>query len=230
MRSAIAASSRTASRRSSNDTERPLHRGQSSAGAHLWIRVGCQPAERPRRLASRLHTDSAKLKVVLKNLINNAVKFTEQRRAAIAAQAHAEGVEFCVADTGIGISRDALPIIFDARGPRCPSCSSSFQSSRASSFPIAVIAAADDARPCAPCTRWQQPPRDSASRRWRRRLRLPVRPPRYLAPTLLYWAADTDQRANGEANVEQKRNRCSVGHYGAWRGGGVDTTQGRERS
>jgi len=61
-----------------------------------------------------LHTDSAKLKVVLKNLINNAVKFTERGRVAVAAAQHTEGVEFCVADTGIGISREALPIIFDA--------------------------------------------------------------------------------------------------------------------
>jgi PAS domain S-box-containing protein len=61
-----------------------------------------------------LHTDAAKLKVVLKNLINNAVKFTERGRVAVAAVQHPDGVELCVTDTGIGIGRDALPIIFDA--------------------------------------------------------------------------------------------------------------------
>ncbi|MDX2169485.1 MAG: PAS domain S-box protein [Deltaproteobacteria bacterium] len=63
---------------------------------------------------SLVHTDAAKLKVVLKNLINNAVKFTEQGEILVSVVRQGAGVEFSVADTGIGISHDALPIIFEA--------------------------------------------------------------------------------------------------------------------
>jgi PAS domain S-box-containing protein len=61
-----------------------------------------------------IHTDAAKLKVVLKNLINNAVKFTERGEVLVSVVPQGGGVEFSVADTGIGISHDALPIIFEA--------------------------------------------------------------------------------------------------------------------
>jgi len=66
------------------------------------------PAELP-----RLHTDRAKLKVVVKNLLANAVKFTEHGQVTVRARACDGGAEIAVADTGIGISPDVLPIIFE---------------------------------------------------------------------------------------------------------------------
>jgi len=60
-----------------------------------------------------LHTDVAKLKVVLKNLIGNAVKFTDHGSIAIGARARGDGVEFVVADTGIGIDEEARAYIFE---------------------------------------------------------------------------------------------------------------------
>ncbi|MBI3302079.1 MAG: PAS domain S-box protein [Deltaproteobacteria bacterium] len=60
-----------------------------------------------------LHTDPLKLKVVLKNLVNNAVKFTEEGSVTIDAHARDGGVEICVADTGIGITPEVLPHIFE---------------------------------------------------------------------------------------------------------------------
>jgi signal transduction histidine kinase len=61
----------------------------------------------------RLHTDALKVKVVLKNLIGNAIKFTETGGIQIAAAARDGGVECRVSDTGIGIAPDALPAIFE---------------------------------------------------------------------------------------------------------------------
>jgi PAS domain S-box-containing protein len=60
-----------------------------------------------------LYTDIGKLKVVIKNLLGNALKFTPQGRIIVQAQRRAAGVEFCVIDTGVGISRDALARIFE---------------------------------------------------------------------------------------------------------------------
>jgi signal transduction histidine kinase len=61
-----------------------------------------------------LHTDPRKLKVVLKNLISNAVKFTEKGSITVAAEEWQEGIGFSVTDTGIGISADAQAYIFEA--------------------------------------------------------------------------------------------------------------------
>jgi signal transduction histidine kinase len=60
-----------------------------------------------------LSTDRMKLKVVLKNLIGNALKFTQQGRVHVAARAREEGVEFTVSDTGPGIPEEARAMIFE---------------------------------------------------------------------------------------------------------------------
>jgi PAS domain S-box-containing protein len=60
-----------------------------------------------------LYTDPGKLKIVLKNLIGNAVKFTPQGSITVAARRAREGVEICVADTGIGIPSEAQALIFE---------------------------------------------------------------------------------------------------------------------
>jgi signal transduction histidine kinase len=58
-------------------------------------------------------TDPAKLKVVLKNLISNAMKFTEKGSVTVEAHRKDDGIEIKVIDTGIGISSEDLPIIFE---------------------------------------------------------------------------------------------------------------------
>ena len=81
-----------------------------------------------------IKTDSTKLKQILQNLIDNALKFTDKGSITVSAQIRqqSEGnrqqlsaltpsasslsprwVEFAVADTGAGIPKEALPIIFD---------------------------------------------------------------------------------------------------------------------
>lgn len=60
-----------------------------------------------------LHTDPGKLKTVLKNLIGNAVKFTERGSITVAAHGRSGGVEMRVTDTGRGIPQEALTLIFE---------------------------------------------------------------------------------------------------------------------
>ncbi len=61
-----------------------------------------------------IRTDAGKLKVVLKNLISNGVKFTERGELRVAAAMRAGRVAISVTDTGIGIAPETLPTIFDA--------------------------------------------------------------------------------------------------------------------
>ncbi|MBI3245350.1 MAG: PAS domain-containing sensor histidine kinase [Deltaproteobacteria bacterium] len=61
-----------------------------------------------------IRTDVGKLKVVLKNLVGNAVKFTKAGNVTISATRQAEGVLFCVKDTGAGIPADQQSLIFEA--------------------------------------------------------------------------------------------------------------------
>jgi signal transduction histidine kinase len=61
-----------------------------------------------------IKTDSDKLKHILQNLINNAVKFTDEGSITLTARYFPETkvAEFTVADTGIGIAHERLPLIF----------------------------------------------------------------------------------------------------------------------
>lgn len=61
-----------------------------------------------------IHTDPTKLKVVLKNLIGNAIKFTGQGNVTVRVDARDGGVEFSVIDSGIGIAPEARVVIFEA--------------------------------------------------------------------------------------------------------------------
>jgi len=58
------------------------------------------------------YTDPGKLKVIIKNLLGNAIKFTQQGTVTVSARSSANGVEICVADTGAGIPPESLSLIF----------------------------------------------------------------------------------------------------------------------
>lgn len=58
-------------------------------------------------------TDRNKLKVVWKNLVTNALKFTDAGVVRVRVRSGDGGVDFTVSDTGVGIAPDVLPIIFE---------------------------------------------------------------------------------------------------------------------
>jgi signal transduction histidine kinase len=62
-----------------------------------------------------LTTDAEKIKQVLHNLIDNAVKFTDRGEVRIWSQTIPERgqLQIHVSDTGIGIASDVLPVVFD---------------------------------------------------------------------------------------------------------------------
>jgi signal transduction histidine kinase len=60
-----------------------------------------------------IETDVSKLKVVLKNLLSNAAKFTDRGTITLAAHARPGALELTVSDTGIGIAADTLPQVFE---------------------------------------------------------------------------------------------------------------------
>ena len=60
-----------------------------------------------------LHSDAVKLKVVLKNLVLNALKFTDEGSVTVAIAAGHGRVDFTVRDTGIGIAADQIASVFE---------------------------------------------------------------------------------------------------------------------
>ena len=64
-----------------------------------------------------IEVDEMKLEQILKNLLSNAMKFTEQGQVELSVTASEQGpnwLEFSIADTGIGIQDDKLGQIFEA--------------------------------------------------------------------------------------------------------------------
>jgi len=60
-----------------------------------------------------MYSDPVKLRMILKNLISNAVKFTSEGSVTLAVQGTATDVDFSIRDTGIGMSQEALAVIFE---------------------------------------------------------------------------------------------------------------------
>lgn len=87
----------------------------------LWKEMEEQRREKPQLaydywLAPELptlQTDRAKVKIILKNLLHNALKFTDAGKVSFTVSPERGGVEFRICDTGIGIAPEALPVIFD---------------------------------------------------------------------------------------------------------------------
>ncbi len=67
------------------------------------------------KVSPSIYTDPQRLEQILKNLLSNAFKFTEQGSVELSVfKVGADGIEFRVMDTGIGIARDQQRIVFEA--------------------------------------------------------------------------------------------------------------------
>lgn len=80
--------------------------------------TGAQPVELTfddTHAAQELHTDESKLTQILRNLISNALKFTEQGEVHVRCEVIDQGQTICfhVSDTGIGIAEANLQLIFE---------------------------------------------------------------------------------------------------------------------
>jgi len=61
----------------------------------------------------QISTDANKFRHILQNLIGNAVKFTEKGGVSVSVKKLDNQIAIIIADTGIGISEEHLPFIFD---------------------------------------------------------------------------------------------------------------------
>jgi len=76
---------------------------------HGEVRVIWQPPA----ASLSLRTDAIKARMVLKNLVGNAIKFTDRGSITVAGAASDGGVELTVSDTGIGIAAAQQQAIFE---------------------------------------------------------------------------------------------------------------------
>lgn len=70
-------------------------------------------------MPSQLYSDEVRIKQILINLLNNAVKYTPEGRVSLSVHSRNTGsgkvlVTYSVDDTGIGIRKESMPHLFDA--------------------------------------------------------------------------------------------------------------------
>lgn len=87
-----------------------LHRLFSPLADHKGLTFICHTQEAP----DTIYTDAQRLEQVLKNLISNAIKFTEKGSCRLVIRKERERVVFEVVDTGIGVRPEHQEEIFEA--------------------------------------------------------------------------------------------------------------------
>jgi signal transduction histidine kinase len=81
-----------------------------------------QPVAKQRHLALNftppaeevtVSADVGKIKQVISNLVDNAIKYTEQGSVSIVVEKHGSGARITVSDTGIGIAKEEIGALFE---------------------------------------------------------------------------------------------------------------------
>jgi PAS domain S-box-containing protein len=88
------------------ELEAQMYEARSKPGVRLKWKVDAN--------VPLLYTDAVKLKVILTNLVSNALKFTNEGQVTARAEAVGDQVQIEVVDTGIGIAPSAQAAIFEA--------------------------------------------------------------------------------------------------------------------
>ena len=73
------------------------------------VELRCEVPDEP----LQMYSDPIKLRMILKNLVGNAMKFTSQGSVTLTVRANDSQVELIVTDTGIGMSKESLAVIFE---------------------------------------------------------------------------------------------------------------------
>ena len=89
----------------------PVVRGFEMVAKDKHLKLGVTVAS---GLIESLETDVQRVQQILKNLLSNALKFTEQGEVTLTVEGDAAEVRFVVRDTGIGISPSQFELIFEA--------------------------------------------------------------------------------------------------------------------
>lgn len=67
---------------------------------------------KPQKALPKVKIDEEKARQVVMNLIDNAIKYTKKGSVSVSVSQADKNIEFCVADTGMGIKKDDLPHLF----------------------------------------------------------------------------------------------------------------------
>lgn len=67
----------------------------------------------PKKPLPELMLDESKMREVVSNLVDNALKYTERGGVKVSFEAHARLVRLIVEDTGLGIGQDEMPRLFE---------------------------------------------------------------------------------------------------------------------
>jgi signal transduction histidine kinase/DNA-binding response OmpR family regulator len=78
---------------------------QKHLGFELIVEPGC---------AKEIKTDALRLQQILRNLLSNAMKFTDSGNVVVAVSRDGDTIRFAVRDTGVGIRPDQHEMIFEA--------------------------------------------------------------------------------------------------------------------
>ena len=68
--------------------------------------------KKPAKKLPKVKLDQEKIRQVVLNLIDNSIKYTKKGSVTVALKKTGEAIEFCVSDSGMGISKTDLPNLF----------------------------------------------------------------------------------------------------------------------